>query len=318
MLTKNYFAPETNHRDVIERELRWLLHAVPLWSSNLNPDCVPLNKICNGSIVQIADYLAKEWAWHGAPKRLGRRFESLITALLEQTDAVKLLKHGLVIQDGKQTVGELDYLIDIHSDILHLEVAIKFYAGIGDPKDLKSHHAWIGPSCQDRLDVKIDHICSHQLPLSASNNVARLLQQEGLPMPTRRLGLIYGYLLQPWQNSSHKPADIITNYPAFWCTYRQRHEAIRKITRPYSSEYGWVLLQRNQWISTFEGVAELPNLLTEIRIPEQADCYVLCSKRSTNMEKLRLFIMPERYHDDATSCLAKAKRKNTEMTEFKY
>ena len=307
MKKTNPFAPEINHRDVIERELRWLLHAVPLWSSDSNNDCVPLSKICNGSIEQIADYLAREWAWHGAPKRLGRRFESLMTALLEQTDAVKLLKHGLVIQEGKQTVGELDYLIATSSDILHLEVAIKFYAGIGDKSDRQSHIGWIGPSCQDRLDRKIDHISSHQLPLSGSRSGLRSLHQEGLPTPTVRLGLIYGYLFHPWQDTIHKPDDIITSQPAFWCSYRERLEATRKLTRPYSSDYGWTLVNRSQWISTFEGLAELPCLLKAIRIPEQADCYALCSKRNADIEKLRLFIMPESYRDEAHISLAKVK-----------
>ena len=315
MNTAYPFGSEINHRDVIERELRWLLHAVPLWSSDPSIDCVPLSKICNGSVSQIADYLAKEWAWHGAPKRLGRRFESLMTALLEQTDTVKLLKHGLVIQEGKQTVGELDYLIATSSDILHLEVAIKFYAGIGYPNDRQSHTGWIGPSCQDRLDRKVNHICSHQLPLSGSRNGLMSLHKAGLPTPTIRLGLIYGYLLHPWTDANHKPDDIVTSQPAFWCTYDERLEATRKLIRPYSSDYGWTLVNRNQWISTFEGLAELPNLLKAIRVPEQADCYVLCPKRHVDIEKLRLFIMPESFRDEAHISLARAKKEEYQSSE---
>ena len=66
-----------------------------------------------------------------SPKRLGRRFESLLTALFEQSEHVKLLGHGIVVKDQKQTIGELDYLIELPDRIIHLEVAIKFYAGIG-------------------------------------------------------------------------------------------------------------------------------------------------------------------------------------------
>ena len=54
--------------------------ARPIWSSGMDSDCVPLIKICNGSVTEIAENLANEWAWHGAPRRLGRRFESLLTA----------------------------------------------------------------------------------------------------------------------------------------------------------------------------------------------------------------------------------------------
>ena len=59
---------DANHRDAIERELRWLLEARPIWSSGMDSDCVPLIKICNGSVTEIAENLANEWAWHGAPE----------------------------------------------------------------------------------------------------------------------------------------------------------------------------------------------------------------------------------------------------------
>ena len=135
MTTSHSVLSESNHPDAIERELSWLLKVDPLWRSDTSVDCVPLKKICNGSITEIANNLSNEWAWHGAPKRLGRRFESLLTALFEQTEQCKLLKHGLVVRDQKQTLGELDYLIQLDSQVLHLEVAIKFYAGIGSSSD---------------------------------------------------------------------------------------------------------------------------------------------------------------------------------------
>ena len=143
MTTSHSVLSESNHPDAIERELSWLLKVDPLWRSDTKVDCVPLKKICNGSITEIANNLSNEWAWHGAPKRLGRRFESLLTALFEQTEQCKLLKHGLVVRDQKQTLGELDYLIQLDSQVLHLEVAIKFYAGIGSSSDRSRQQAWI-------------------------------------------------------------------------------------------------------------------------------------------------------------------------------
>ncbi|CAI8355473.1 MAG: Uncharacterised protein [Gammaproteobacteria bacterium] len=157
---------DANHRDAIERELRWLLEARPIWSSGMDSDCVPLIKICNGSVTEIAENLANEWAWHGAPRRLGRRFESLLTALLEQTECVKLLGHGIIVKNQKQTIGELDYLIELPGRVLHLEVAVKFYAGIGSPIERTKKSAWVGPSCRDRLDLKINHLETHQLTMS--------------------------------------------------------------------------------------------------------------------------------------------------------
>ena len=89
---------DANHADAIARELQWLLEAKPIWSSDTELDCVPLKKICNGSMTEIAENLSNEWAWHGSPKRLGRRFESLLTALFEQSEHAKLLGHGIVVK----------------------------------------------------------------------------------------------------------------------------------------------------------------------------------------------------------------------------
>ena len=180
---------DANHRDAIERELRWLLEARPIWSSGMDSDCVPLIKICNGSVTEIAENLANEWAWHGAPRRLGRRFESLLTALLEQTERVKLLGHGIIIKNQKQTIGELDYLIELPGRVLHLEVAVKFYAGIGTPIERTKKSAWVGPSCQDRLDLKINHLKTRQLTMSQTPLGLQSIADEGLAKPDSSLGL---------------------------------------------------------------------------------------------------------------------------------
>ena len=103
--------------------------AEPIWSSDTDVDCVPLKKICNGSMTEIAKNLSNEWAWHGSPKRLGRRFESLLTALFEQSEHVKLLGHGIVVKDQKQTIGELDYIIKLPDRISILKLRLSSTQG---------------------------------------------------------------------------------------------------------------------------------------------------------------------------------------------
>ena len=58
MKTSHTIFSETNHEDAIARELNWLLTADPLWSSAPDHDCVPLKKICNGSVEEIAKNLS--------------------------------------------------------------------------------------------------------------------------------------------------------------------------------------------------------------------------------------------------------------------
>lgn len=290
---------DANHRDAIERELQWLLEAQPIWSSGINDDCVPLIKICNGSVTEIADYLANEWAWHGAPKRLGRRFESLLTALFEQSECIKLLGHGIVVKNQKQTIGELDYLIRLPDQIIHLEVAIKFYAGIGNSMDRSNTSSWIGPSCQDRLDLKINHITTHQLTLSQTTLGRQSIADEGLNQPDASLGLIFGYLIEPWADVGHFPTGLSASAPAYWAIHQEAHAAMRHLSRPYSTDYGWTRLERDQWIAPYVGKAELPLVIKSLDQPAQADCYALTSRRELTIEKLRLFVMHDDYANEA-------------------
>ena len=299
MPTPSTVYSDANHRDAIERELRWLLDARPIWTANDNHDCVPLSKICNGSLPEIAENLAAEWAWHGAPKRLGRRFESLLTALFEQSDQCKLLKHGLVIRDQKQTVGEIDYVIELPSGVLHLEVAIKFYAGVGNPSDREHTSGWIGPSCQDRLDLKINHLLTHQLRLSQTPLAQQTFAEAELPLPKRVQGLIYGYLIQPWASHGTQPEGLHMTDIAYWTCYSDAHEAMRALSRPYSTEYGWTRLERDQWIAPYAGPSELPLVIKTLERPIQADCYALTTRRGGQKEKFRIFVMHDQYEQDA-------------------
>lgn len=307
MSTSHSVLSESNHPDAIERELMWLLNVDPLWQSEPSIDCVPLKKICNGSITEIANNLSSEWAWHGAPKRLGRRFESLLTALFEHTEQCKLLKHGLVVRSQKQTLGELDYLIQLRSTVLHLEVAIKFYAGVGSSSDRSRHYAWIGPSCQDRLDIKINHLLHRQLQLSRTEHGQQALDQNDLPIPDQTLGLIYGYLIQPWNDVGHLPEHTYNSHSAFWAPHTQALAAMRHLSRPYSTDYGWTRLERDQWIAPYIGQAALPQVIRSLESPTQADCYALNHKQHAGIEKLRLFVMRNEFEQEAHQELDRAR-----------
>ena len=307
MSTSHSVLSESNHPDAIARELMWLLNVDPLWQSEPSIDCVPLKKICNGSITEIANNLSSEWAWHGVPKRLGRRFESLLTALFEQTEQCKLLKHGLVIRPIKQTLGEIDYLIQLRSTVLHLEVAIKFYAGVGSSSDRSRHYAWIGPSCQDRLDIKINHLLHRQLQLSRTEHGQQALDQNDLPIPDQTLGLIYGYLIQPWNDVGHLPEHTYNSHSAFWAPHTQALAAMRHLSRPYSTDYGWTRLERDQWIAPYIGQAALPQVIRSLESPTQADCYALNHKQHAGIEKLRLFVMRNEFEQEAQQELDRAR-----------
>ena len=89
---------------------------------------------------------------------LGKHFEALIAFWLEASPHFALRAHSVQLQDGGQTVGELDFLVDdLHRGrTLHLEVASKFYLA---EENGAAWTSWVGPSGRhDTLGIKMDKL----------------------------------------------------------------------------------------------------------------------------------------------------------------
>lgn len=286
---------EANLPDAIRHELNWLLTTKPVWKSDSKNGFSVLADRFSVSVEDIADTLSNHWVWHGPPKRLGRRFEALLAGIFEAAENTTLLKQGLVVSDGSQTLGELDYLVQIGESIIHFEVAVKFYAGIGLSESRNDLKHWVGPSCQDCLHRKITHLTTHQLPLANTSFGRQQLRKHNLPRPTEQIGLIYGYLLHPWDQPKAYPPGLNCESPAFWCTHKDYPDALRRLIRPYGSDYGWTPVPRSLWIPTARQAPNIPLIPKGLPKPEQADCYALVSKATPHIEKLRVFLMPDRF-----------------------
>ena len=297
---------DANHPEAIQQELMWLTQTTPLWCSDSHwlPD--RLRALPERALIEAAETLADDWAWHGPPKRLGRRFEQLLAQLFEHMDGLRLLSHGFAIQDRAQTIGELDFLIDCQGNIDHLEVAIKFYAGIGSVEQRCQLQHWVGPSCQDRLDLKIKHLKDHQLILPRKPDGRDALEAADLPIPTRSTGLIFGHLLDPWDQRIARPPDITQLRHAYWAPFREFQDAFRTLARPYGGAYGWLPIPRERWIGSSHQGECIVRAPTRIERPEQADCYVLIPRDGGGAERARLYIMPDAFETAAFRAIAGA------------
>lgn len=297
-------ASEANHPDAIRHELDWLAQARPLWQSDTVLGSTWCDAITPHDTQSIATELANQWAWHGEPRRLGRRFEELMTATLEAIEGMTLLRHSLPIRDGTHTLGEIDYLIEAGGVVTHLEVAIKFYAGMAEDRDRRRLDQWVGPSCQDRLDRKIHHLQSHQLPLSLSDHAAQIFAELKIPTPTQHLGVIYGYLLHPWNAPRQTPDGVNQTDLAYWCAYSDYAEAFRTLSRPFGSACAWRHIRRDQWIGPVGVAPDYPLVPKALPRPEQADCYALLRKDLPFTEALRVYVMPDTFAQKALDASA--------------
>ena len=97
--------------------------------------------------------------------RLGKLVEEFVFHQLKSQESVTWICDNLQIQDGKQTVGELDALYYDGDVLVHLEVAYKFYLydTLGDYDHALKQ--WTGPNRKDKLYFKLGKLHERQFPL---------------------------------------------------------------------------------------------------------------------------------------------------------
>jgi len=98
--------------------------------------------------------------------RLGHLAEVVVSGLIKSSTNYKVLYENIQLLEGKNTIGEIDFIIEENStnQLFHMELAYKFY--LYDPsisKDLILN--WIGPNRNDSLIEKLNKTKKKQFPL---------------------------------------------------------------------------------------------------------------------------------------------------------
>lgn len=133
--------------------------------------------------------------------RLGQLAEQFVFNQLEQIEGFNILFENIQIQKEKQTLGELDALIEFENKQIHLEIVYKFYLydeNLGD-SELKQ---WIGPNRNDSLIEKLSKLKNKQLPLLYSSECESALEKINLnPQAFNQHILFKAQLFIPYQKS---------------------------------------------------------------------------------------------------------------------
>jgi len=113
------------------------------------------------------------------PTRLGKRLEHFVFHDINVNAKLTLLAQNIQIQHDKQTIGELDALLLVNNQPVHLEIIYKFY--LYDPKlGPQELNCWIGPNRNDSLFLKLDKLKNKQLPLLRHPHTQPYLKDLGL------------------------------------------------------------------------------------------------------------------------------------------
>ncbi len=245
----------------IHKDLTWLYDAPPLLAET--------NIMANFDQADHRPHSALSQEWRTYPcapaYRLGKQFEDVVEALIRNSPNAKLLARNLTILDKKRTLGELDYLIQqTGGQVLHLEVAIKFY--LHHPQ-IHGLSGFIGPGGRDRLDIKQQRLQTHQLPITRKAEARQALLDSDLPLPTHQATLLTGYLFYPYNTyyTAHWP-QIKALHPNHYKGWWLRHSDIEQLdTQPDSDTY-FVILPRHHWIAGLEHQEHLtPLTKTELK-----------------------------------------------------
>jgi hypothetical protein len=185
--------------------------------------------------------------------RLGHYAECLFEYWAEKHPDVELLDKGVQIRDATgQTSGELDFLLKINQQLVHLEMAVKFYLMADDKSELSS---FVGPNPSDRFDLKY-----HKMVNQQSQWLQRDWKKEGLELETelseellnsdwQAAILLKGMIFIHWKKSQKGPdlPDEINEdcVKGEWC-YPSEWDAYLKAQK---SEQGWKPLHRLEWLS---------------------------------------------------------------------
>jgi len=180
--------------------------------------------------------------------RLGHQVEYIFKQLLEYSDQYEVIAHNIQIKRGKETIGELDFLVkerfreSILQQIIHIELTYKFY--IIDPVITEPIHRLMGPNRKDMFFTKMEKTRDKQLPLLYSKECQEAM--ESLHINTDTIKQQTYFLAQLFTEYGKK--DVATIRPlnkkcivGFWVRFEIFNTS-------HFKGYEYYITKKNEWL----------------------------------------------------------------------
>ncbi|BAO77306.1 DUF1853 family protein [Winogradskyella sp. PG-2] len=234
----------------------------PLWKDN---DVSQYNQVIlsdNSEIIDNSDKFKN--------KRLGKLVEEFVNHQIKQESAYTWICNNLQIQEGKQTVGEIDALYYFKDLPIHIEIVYKFYL-YDTLKTYKSPLAyWIGPNRKDSLLYKLDKLHNKQLPLLHHKSTKAYLDNYNLKAKTIAQKLCFkAQLFLPHNNLSIdikplNPGCIIGYHITF-----NKIEVLKNYEFYFPEKLDWLVIPHLNvnWISYNLAIELIKNKINDRRSP---------------------------------------------------
>ncbi|MAS92252.1 MAG: hypothetical protein CMO55_03560 [Verrucomicrobiales bacterium] len=146
----------------VRSDLKWICDCPSLVDSPLAWEGLSTQDVSSISIDSVKEALEGR-----AAHRVGYYFEELVAAMLRFDPDVSDFRQGIQIQEGKRTLGELDFLFTYQGKRIHLETALKFYLYLEDRPEGESNFP--GPNARDCFESKWERMIEAQVPLGRAH-----------------------------------------------------------------------------------------------------------------------------------------------------
>jgi uncharacterized protein len=226
---------EFKHQSV--RDLAWAINSPPIitpsscecfwprgqWFQQVYEESLPWLNNLDQDPTELEELLAGQ-----KDQRMGKYFETLWFYWLTHHSRYQIIESNIqVIIDG-ETLGEMDLIVfdKTAKKTLHWELAVKFYLGVEDTRDMCN---WHGPNLNDHLVHKFNKLSDKQSVLSKHRYITQWLKQQGLVIDECAVilkGRLY-YPMASYQKMTDISTDTSLRSPAIcapehlrgvWCT----------------------------------------------------------------------------------------------------
>ncbi len=201
--------------------------------------------------------------------RLGHMVERIVSELIKRSENYRLLHENVQLFDGKQTIGEIDFILKelTTGKLLHMEFAYKFY--LFDP-DISSEiiKNWIGPNRKDSLVEKLEKLAQRQFPLLFHDALKSALWELS-PKDIHQAACILSSLYVPYQcRLDFDPAykDSIRGYYLNLDAFSALHDPRKRYYIPVKLQWGMDPSSNKNW----EDFASTKRVLQQCMMEKQA------------------------------------------------
>ncbi len=278
--------PESPFKHQSVRDLAWVIASPPLVSGEYNQvhwwssenclqeyqDCLSILLTLDKNPAPLLAHLAKL-----KNKRLGLRFEALVFFWLTISPNYEILLQNKQLITEVKTLGEVDFIIrDLRTmQLIHLEVAVKFYLGTDD---LIDPYRWFGTTTSDQLGKKVEHLKQHQTQLSRK-------YPEHFPYPVDACHcLLKGRLFYPVGFNTSPEGVASEHLRGRWL----------RANATQGKEVQITAIDKQDWLATLsQAQLRQYTVLSLYPLLNQPQCYLRLNEKQEEQE--RIFILPNSF-----------------------